>query len=136
MSSTELTELRNLKAFEVPHEHTVGQLFYSYVASKYSQHCQEIKSIRSTVMSIDHSFKVALRIVTNSNSVIRKQFGSILIVINEEGAVIWWAFLKNASLKDAKKSFKELASRNAITICYTDKCCEDRGIIQVHTYCF
>ena len=124
-----LQKFQEQSVFKTPQDHTLGSLFCSYIASKYDQFCEEITNIKSTSVSFDHSYKVALKVLMRTDGAVKKQFDSLLMCINQDGAIIWFAFLHNQSLKDAEKSFRVLAQRNSISHVYTDNCCSDRSFI-------
>ena len=112
---------------------TLANIFFNYVIGSYHDFVEEIQSIQSTTISIDHTFRFGQRIISRQSTSVKHQISSLLMGVNEKKAIIFFALLKNQSLKDAKESLSNLAERNNGNICraFTDKCCSDRRILQV-----
>lgn len=120
-------------AFRLCDSRTLATIFFNYTMGCYQQFVQEIQSIQSKTISIDHTFRFGQRIVSRQRGSVKHQISSLLMGVNEEKAIIFFALLKNQSLKDAKDSLSNLAERNNgnISRAFTDKCCSDRKILQV-----
>ena len=122
--------------FKLCDSRTLANLFFNYIMGCYRNFVEEIHAIESSSISIDHTFRFGQRIVSRNIKSVKHQVSSLLMAINDKKAIVFFALLKNQSLKDASNSLSNLAARNHGNICraFTDKCCSDRKILQVRFF--
>ena len=92
----------------------------------------EMKKIKYEMVSFDHTFNSASNIVTVTDSVVKKQFKSLILIINEVGLIGRYAFLKNEGLVDMIPILQEIGEDSKPSYTMSDKCCDEWKIVQVH----
>ena len=122
----------NLPAFRCVSANTIGDLFLSFIATKYKTFVEEMKAIKYKVVSFDHTFRSASNIVTVTNGVMKKQFKTLILIVNEAGLIGRFLFLKNESLADIAPVLKSIAEVSRPIMTFSDKCCDEWRIVKVY----
>ena len=70
-------------------------------------------------------FFTAKKIVVRIDDVVKNQFNSLLLCLNEEKCILLFAFLPNQSLNDVKEALLNLGKRTGVKRGFSDKCHDD-----------
>jgi len=97
-NEAQVKEWSSIAAFHPLSANSIGDIFQSFILSKYLDFIDEMKKIKFEMVSFDHTFHSASNIVTVTDCVVKKQFKSLILIINEVGLIGRYAFLKNEGL--------------------------------------
>ena len=95
---------------------------------------EEMENVKATSLSCDHTFKVSKNIGCYRETDMRyvKQFGFLLLLLNENNKIVDWKLTKSAGyseVKDLLQNVKDRKGANVMSV-HVDNCCQSRKQIQ------
>ena len=124
--------------FKVPGHNLIQSIFVQDFYKKLPLYEAELKKIRPTQVSFDHTFKVAALIKMNDGESFNKSkrfqqpFSTLFLLLDEGGRVASFTLTKTKSLSEIHGNLKELASRmGTIKLAHSDNCCSDESEVKL-----
>ena len=113
--------------FKTPSDHFIGDLVRHFYRAMRSRFAQEMESdhFSSELISLDHTFKMASKIFSTTENTKKSQFNAMLIVMNREGLVLGFSFVRSQSLEDnlSKNLLKHINRQGTVKMICVDNCC-------------
>ena len=119
-----------------PSSDFIEHLFLQDFQKKQILFTNHMQSFGAEQISLDHTFKVTKNIgILDQNNQWKKQYETVLIVMNEDGYIISWAFTKSAKYREVQPLFRNIQKRltnkgQVLRRVYIDNCCSWRKKLQ------
>ena len=119
------------KKFTSPSYHLCEDIFVQDFYKKLPFYEAELKNIKATHLSIDHTFKVAALLkmrdgIRSKSKKFRQPFAALFLALDEGGRVASFTLTQSKSLTEIHGNLTELARRTKeLKMTYSDNCCQD-----------
>ena len=95
---------------------------------------EEMEKVEATSLSCDHTFKVSKNIgcYRDTDGRYVKQFGFLLLLLNENNEIVDWRLTKTAGYSEVKSLLQNVKERKGVNVksIHVDNCCQSRKQIQ------
>ena len=122
-------ELQNFEVptFQTPSSDYIGNIvrhFYRAMRSKLIEE-MEANHFSAQEISLDHTFKMAFKIFSTSDKKKKSQFNAMLIVMDKQGLILGFAFVRSQSLEDkmCKNMLQHINRQGNVKMVCVDNCC-------------
>ena len=122
-------ELQNFEmpTFKTPSSGYIGDLVRHFFRAMRPKLVQEMESnhFSSEEISLDHTFKMASKIFSTSENAKKSQFNAMLIVMDKQGLVLGFVFVRSQSLEDklSKNLLQHINRHGNVKMICVDNCC-------------
>ena len=122
-------ELKNFDTptFQIPSCIYISDLVRHFYRAMRSTLVEEMEShhCSSQYIALDHTFKMSTKIFSTEDERKKSQFNAMLIVMDKEGLILGFAFVRSQSLEDevSKKLLKHINRYESVKMVAVDNCC-------------